>query len=204
MRHASRTHRVGLDWLFDRINVDPKIQIKHVDTKNHLADIRTKGNFTRDEWNHLFIISIFLSKLHRNDVEKNATRNRRRENIGKVETASSPAAPSSSASSRPWILRAPSQQGSNLIPQCAEKPAAGVSNQNDAASSSQVWLTDANMTERARWLLQTRTRVRFFQNVEGNLPLKLWTSMTSRTRSGRAISAYLELTNHTLRKSTRI
>ena len=28
MRHISRTHRVALDWLFDRINLDPKIQIK--------------------------------------------------------------------------------------------------------------------------------------------------------------------------------
>ena len=27
MRHVSRTHRVALDWLFDGINLDPKIQI---------------------------------------------------------------------------------------------------------------------------------------------------------------------------------
>ena len=53
MRHVSRTHRVALDWLFDRINLDSKIQIKQIDTKNQLADISTKGNFTRDEWNHL-------------------------------------------------------------------------------------------------------------------------------------------------------
>ena len=53
MRHVSRTHRVSLDWLFDRINLDPRIQIKYIDTKNQLADILTKGNFTRDEWNHL-------------------------------------------------------------------------------------------------------------------------------------------------------
>ena len=52
MRHVSRTHRVALDWLFDRINPDPKIQIKYIDTKNQLADILTKGKFTRDEWNH--------------------------------------------------------------------------------------------------------------------------------------------------------
>ena len=61
MRHVSRTHGVALDWLFDRINLDAKIQIKYVDTKNELADILTKGNFTRDEWNnllHLFNISI--------------------------------------------------------------------------------------------------------------------------------------------------
>ena len=53
MRHVSRTHRVALDWL-----------IKYIDTKNQLADILTKGDFTRDEWNHLlnlFNISHFSS-----------------------------------------------------------------------------------------------------------------------------------------------
>ena len=53
MRHESRTHKVALDWLFDRINLDSKIQIKYVDTKNQLADMLTKGGFTRNEWNHL-------------------------------------------------------------------------------------------------------------------------------------------------------
>ena len=53
MRHVSRTHRVALDWLFDRINLEPKIQIKNVDTKSQLADMLTKGSFTRDEWTHL-------------------------------------------------------------------------------------------------------------------------------------------------------
>ena len=66
MRHVSRTHRVALDWLFDRVNLYPKIQIKYIDTKNQLADIQTKGNFTRDEWNHLlclFSISHFSSTV---------------------------------------------------------------------------------------------------------------------------------------------
>ena len=66
MKHVFRTHRVALDWLFDRINLDSKIQIKYVDTKNQLADILTKGNFTRDEWNHLlslFNISHFSSAV---------------------------------------------------------------------------------------------------------------------------------------------
>ena len=53
MRHVTRTHRVALDWLFDRINFDPKIQIRYVDTKNQLADILTKGSFSKDEWNNL-------------------------------------------------------------------------------------------------------------------------------------------------------
>ena len=42
----------------------PKIQIKYIDTKKQLADILTKGNFTRHEWNHLlclFNISHFSS-----------------------------------------------------------------------------------------------------------------------------------------------
>ena len=64
LRHLSRTHRVALDWLFDRINLDLKTQIKYIDTKTQLADIVTKENFTRDEWNHLlslFNISHFSS-----------------------------------------------------------------------------------------------------------------------------------------------
>ena len=66
MRHVSKTRRVALNWLFDRINVDSKIQIKHIDTKNQLADILTIGNFTRDEWNHLlnlFNINHFSSTV---------------------------------------------------------------------------------------------------------------------------------------------
>ena len=53
MRHVSRTHRVALDWLFDRINLDAKIQIKYVESKNQHANILTKGSFTRNEWYNL-------------------------------------------------------------------------------------------------------------------------------------------------------
>ena len=79
MRHVSRTHRVALDWLFDRINLDPKIQIKYIDTKNQLADILTKENFTRDEWNHLL-------SLHRSDGETSSTRIRRRTCYSQITT----------------------------------------------------------------------------------------------------------------------
>ena len=53
MRLVSRTHRVAFDWLFDRIILEPKIQIKHVDTQNHVAGLLTKGRFARDEWCNL-------------------------------------------------------------------------------------------------------------------------------------------------------
>ena len=71
MRHVSRSHRVAPDWLFDRINLDPKIQIRYIDTKYQLADTLTKGNFTRDEWNnllHLFNISHFSSTCCTNNL----------------------------------------------------------------------------------------------------------------------------------------
>ena len=44
-RHVSRTHRVALDWLFDRINLDPKIQIKYIDTKKPTRRHLDKGEF---------------------------------------------------------------------------------------------------------------------------------------------------------------
>ena len=77
MRHVSRTHRVALDWLFDGINLDAKIQIKYIDTKSQLAGMLIKGSFTRDEWNHLlclFNINHFSSAECLSDVEKNTKR----------------------------------------------------------------------------------------------------------------------------------
>ena len=52
MRHVSRTHRVALGWLFDRINLDTNIQVKYVDTKSQLADIFMEGIFTSGEKTH--------------------------------------------------------------------------------------------------------------------------------------------------------
>ena len=51
-------------------------------------------------------------------------------------------------------------------------------------------------------LLQERSRIRLFKNVQGNLPQKIPTSTTRTTRSGRTITAYLVLTFHTSRKTT--
>ena len=90
MRHVSRTYRVALDWLFDRINLDTKIQIKYIDTKNQLADILTKGNFTRDEWNHhlcLFNISHFSSI---NNLEAMSKRTPEDAGEGRVTAKSKP------------------------------------------------------------------------------------------------------------------
>ena len=76
MRHESRTHRVSIVWLFHRISFNPKIQIKHVDTKSQLAaDLLTEGSFTRDEWCNLLRLVNMLnfsmfSRTHVRSVEK--------------------------------------------------------------------------------------------------------------------------------------
>ena len=65
------------ELLFDRINLDSKIDNKNIDTQNQLADIETKAKRTREEWNHLlclFIISHSSSTVcsvqWRNDLNK--------------------------------------------------------------------------------------------------------------------------------------
>ena len=45
MRHVSRTHRVALDRLFDRMNLDPQTQIKYIDTKNPTRRHVNQGKF---------------------------------------------------------------------------------------------------------------------------------------------------------------
>ena len=90
MRHVSRTHRVALDWLFDRINLDSNNRIKKIDTKNQLADKLTKGNFTRDEWNHLlclFNISHFSST---NCLEAMSKRTQEDAGVERVTATSKP------------------------------------------------------------------------------------------------------------------
>ena len=46
MRHVSRTHRVALAWLFDRINLDPKIQIKYIDTNLLISEPKEISHVT--------------------------------------------------------------------------------------------------------------------------------------------------------------
>ena len=50
MKHVARTHRVNLDWLFERLNRDPAVFVKFVGTKEQSADILIKGSFTAEAW----------------------------------------------------------------------------------------------------------------------------------------------------------
>ena len=53
MRHVSRTHRVDLDWLTERIKLDPGIMLKFVGTGEQMADLLTKSSFTTSKWQSL-------------------------------------------------------------------------------------------------------------------------------------------------------
>jgi hypothetical protein len=57
MRHVPRTHRIDLDWLFERIRVDPGVGIRYVGTRFQLGDILTKGMFTAELWRWLCALS---------------------------------------------------------------------------------------------------------------------------------------------------
>ncbi len=53
MRHVPRVHRVGLDTIWERISNDPSISVRHVNTKQQMADILTKESFTKHTFDEL-------------------------------------------------------------------------------------------------------------------------------------------------------
>ena len=68
LRYVPRTHRVDLDWLFERIKYDPGVNLKYVGTGEQLADLLTKASFTIAKWNillKLHQIGIFEKKQNR-------------------------------------------------------------------------------------------------------------------------------------------
>ena len=159
-RHVSRTHGVALDWLFDRINSDPKIQIRYIDTKHQLADILTKGNFTRDEWNgllHLFNISHFSSTCFAKDsslISCPKTMGKTMQEQEEEETIvakskpvamnwSSTVSASFSSAKHPIASKSP---GILIVTGKPESKMRRIS-KSDAASSSQARLHDAHFVE---------------------------------------------------------
>ena len=174
MRHVSRTLRVALDWLFDRNSLDPKNQIKYIDTKNQLADMPTKGNFTRDEWNHLlclFNISHFSFTVCSEEMAKRAQQDSGEERVTAKSRpmmsliARAPSTLSSSTSERPgkksyesqsdWSAKAEKNDRTILpVVDCHKQfiessYSARYSRwDDDKAWSSQEWKADKSMDDR--------------------------------------------------------
>ena len=171
MRHVSRTHRIALDWLFDRINLDFQFQIKYVDIKNQLADILTKGSLTRDEWNHLlclFHISHFSSinsleamskRTQEGAGEEGATaKSKPMMNLVSRCSERTPDVLASTASESPVKTKSGSQNvplsSLNVQQTSTERPVLGASSSNysewnaDKNWSSQEWKSDELMEVR--------------------------------------------------------
>ena len=53
LKHVARTHRIDLDWLFERIYSDPSVYGRYIHTKLQIADMLTKGHFTAESWANL-------------------------------------------------------------------------------------------------------------------------------------------------------
>ena len=62
LRHVTRTHRVNVDWVYERLRNDPCISIKFVGTKRQVADIFTKGSFSIDQWATLLKLMNMMPK----------------------------------------------------------------------------------------------------------------------------------------------
>ena len=159
LRHVSRSHRVALDWLFDRINLESKIKIRNVDSKNQLADILTKGHFTRDEWNHLlclFNISLFSSQSCSDTVTKRpqegdyeervVAKSKAVRNLVSIRRTGSSTVPSSTTSSS--LMNIVPKHHEVRFKESTEKPMEQSKQRNitkrDAVEDSQVRYEDAN------------------------------------------------------------
>ena len=49
LRHVTRTHRIGLDWIF-QVMQDPNIALRYVTTKQQIADMMTKAISKKEIW----------------------------------------------------------------------------------------------------------------------------------------------------------
>ena len=142
------TELLWIDCLTELILIF-QILIRYIDTKHQLADMLTKGNFTRDEWNnllHLFNISHFSSLCCATNsilMKKRRVVSKSRPaavNLSSLIATSSSTASSPIASKSPGILRATGKLESRMRR----------NSKSDAASSSQVRLQDASNRETDR------------------------------------------------------
>jgi len=72
LRHMARVHRVNTDATYERIRDDPGIYMRYWPTKYQLADILTKGSFTKQSWDQL----LDLLQIRVNKREGNASPSR--------------------------------------------------------------------------------------------------------------------------------
>ena len=165
--------------------MDPKSKSHMSTPKDRLADILTRGNFTRDEWNillHLLSIShftFFFLLLHSEFPALPAVHKRWRKGCNKRKEKKelchlvSHAATSSStlqspiASKSPWTLRAPCQQDwKSTGKTCSERTE---SRRNVEFTSVAKRCRDGQEYEETRSVLKLRHR-RYWQSLATQSP----------------------------------
>ena len=162
MRHVSRTHRVALGCVIELIWI-PKNQIKYIDTKNQLADILNKGNFTLDEWNHLlclFDISHFSSTVCSDTMAKRS----QQDSVGERVTAKSrpvmnliarvPSNVSSSTSVSPWKRSYGNQDPWSMNAEQEERPERPVVGSDRKTASNyhhEQFIGSSSKTSYSKW-----------------------------------------------------
>ena len=62
LRHVARTHRVDLDFVWERLREDPGLSVHYISTKLQIADILTKGSFTSSQWSKLCSLANITEK----------------------------------------------------------------------------------------------------------------------------------------------
>ena len=187
--------------------MDRQIQIKYIDTKKQLADILTKGNFTRDEWNHLlcfFNVSHFSSaecsqvmskRTHQESGEERVTaKSKPMMNLVSRYSERNPDVFASTASEGPGKTRYESQ-----IPLSSwteqhvrtERPvedAYSSSNSEwnaDEKWSSQEWKTDEVMEVRTVRIVNEQPPGLFAEHTDRLLMTMIWTLTPSQNQTCR-------------------
>ena len=167
MRHVSRTHRVALDWLFDRINLDTTQDSNQI-CRHQTPTSQTYGE---NEWNnllHLFNISHFtllfwsqnfsLTSCTKTMANKMQEQEREEKIVAKSKPTMNLAftvSTSSSTLQNPIASKKPGDtQGTRKDWSNTKKPEAREFNR-DAASSSQGWQKDAVLDANTKRLVAT-------------------------------------------------
>ena len=63
LRHVSRTQRIALDWLLERLREDNSMTLRYVKTRDQSADFLTKASFSSPQWDHLLKLNGLYPKF---------------------------------------------------------------------------------------------------------------------------------------------
>ena len=84
LRHVTRTHRIGLDWIF-QVMQNPNIALRYVNTKQQIADMMTKAVTKKELWVNLLMLSGIQPHREPGDLKRGEHETLPRKNAGKID-----------------------------------------------------------------------------------------------------------------------